>query len=244
MSSTPNVSLGTWLSLGSPAVAELAALAGFHWLLFDLEHGCASEAAIPDQLRAIRGTAAQGIVRAGAPHPDLIARLLDWGADGLMFPHVDEAEQARLMVQCTRYTPRGHRGFSRTVRAYDYGLKSSQTPAPDPLVMAQIETARGVRNAAAIAEVDGVNVLFVGPADLQFDLTHGPEKDHPPGDFAYCLSAVVTAATASGKEAGILIRDLSDLPFYLDLGFTRIAVDSDVAILRKAYLQTLSQNPR
>ncbi len=232
------------MSLGSPAIAELAALAGFHWLLFDLEHGSATECAIPDQLRALRGTATQGIVRVGAPHPDVIARLLDWGAHGLMVPHVDDAGQAQRIVQSTRYTPRGHRGYSRTVRAYDYGLKSSQTPAPDPVVMAQIETARGVRNAPEIAQVDGVDVLFVGPADLQFDLTHGPEKDDPPGDFAFCLSAVVTAATASGKEAGILIRDLGDLPFYLDLGFTRIAVDSDVAILRKAYLQTLSPNPR
>jgi len=237
-------SIGTWLSIGSPAIAELAALSGFQWVLLDLEHGCATDAAIPDQLRAMRGLPTEAIVRVGAPHPDLIARVLDWGAHGIMVPHVDTPEQAERIVQSTRYTPRGHRGVSRTVPSTGYGLRPASDPMPDPVIMAQIETIKGVRQAGEIAQIDGINVLFVGPADLQFDLTHGTESASAPGDFAHCLNMVVSAATASGKEAGILIRELGDLPFYLDLGFTRIAVDSDVAILRKAYQQTISQIPR
>ncbi|MBU6302975.1 MAG: 2-dehydro-3-deoxyglucarate aldolase [Verrucomicrobia bacterium] len=243
MNPHPLPSLGTWLSIGSPAIAELAALSGFHWLLLDLEHGCASESAIPDQLRALRGTPAQGIVRVGAPHPDLVARLLDWGAHGLMFPHVEDPDQARQIVATTRHTPRGHRGVSRTVRASEYGLKNLAAESGDPIVMAQIETARGVRHAPEIARVDGIDVLFVGPADLQFDLANGLSRDNPPGDFAHCLSSVVQAATMAGKEAGILLRDPADLSFHLDLGFTRIALDSDLAILRKAYLQSLARIP-
>jgi 2-dehydro-3-deoxyglucarate aldolase/4-hydroxy-2-oxoheptanedioate aldolase len=141
--------IGTWLSFGSPAIAELAALAGFHWVLLDLEHGCATDAAIPDQLRAMRGTPTEAIVRVGAPHPDLIGRLLDWGAHGLMVPHVDTPEQAEAIVRATRYTPRGHRGVSRTVRSTGYGLRSAKmrakrdTPSKVLDVRSRFERQRG-----------------------------------------------------------------------------------------------------
>ena len=240
--SSPN--LGTWLSLGSPAIAELAALAGFSWVLIDLEHGCATEAEVPDQLRALRGTATEAIVRVGAPYPDLIGRVLDWGARGIMVPHVDDAAMARKIVQATRYPPQGHRGVSRTTRATGYGLYPSAAGNPPPLVMAQIETGEAVHHAAEIAEVDGIDVLFVGPADLQYDLNHGARAATAPGDFAHCLRVVAAAAEACGKEAGILLRELGDVSIHLDLGFTRIAVDSDVGILRKAYQQTLANLPR
>ena len=94
-------SIGTWLSVGSPVIAEVAALCGFDWVLLDLEHGSAPEAAIPDQLRALRGSQTKGIVRVGAPHPDLIARVLDWGADGVMVPHVNSVAEAAAQPATT-----------------------------------------------------------------------------------------------------------------------------------------------
>lgn len=233
--------LGTWLSVGSPVIAELAALCGFDWVLLDLEHGSASEATLPDQLRALRGRPTKGIVRVGAPHGDLIARVLDWGADGIMVPHVNSVAEAKSIVQAAHYVPRGHRGYSRTVRAYDYGLRSPDE-APMPLIMTQIETIEGVSHAADIARVDGVDVLFAGPADLQFDLKNRPGS--APGDYAYCLQMVVAAARDAGKAAGILVRDPADVAHHRDLGFTYIAVDSDLSILRKAWLQTLQESKR
>lgn len=230
------IHIGTWLSIGSPVIAELASLCGFDWALIDLEHGNASEAAVPDQLRALHG-ATQGIVRVGAPHADLIARVLDWGASGIMAPHVNSAAEAEQIVRAAHYAPRGNRGYSRTVRAHDYGLRAPES-SPPPLVMAQIETIEGVRQADAIGRIDGVDVLFVGPADLQQDLQHRVAA--APGDFAYCLETVVSAARATGKEAGILVRDLADVPRHLELGFTRVAVDSDLAILRKAWRKLVS----
>lgn len=232
--STP--SIGSWLTIGSPVIAELAALCGFEWLLFDLEHGCNAEAALPDQLRALRGTPTRAIVRVGAPHPDAIARVLDWGADGIMVPHISSAQEAAACVDAMRYPPLGHRGVSRSTRACNYGLLPLQTQSP-PVFMAQIETVDGVRNAADIAAVDGVNVLFVGPADLQFDLTARPEAAE--GDFNTCLAKVVKAASDAGKQSGILVRDAADLPRLLGLGFTQVAVDSDLAILRRSYQQIL-----
>lgn len=230
--------VGTWLSIGSPVIAELAAQCGFHWILMDLEHGCESEAALPNQLRAIRGSGVQAIVRVGAPHADLIARVLDWGADGIMVPHVESAEEAEDIVRAAYYPPLGRRGVSRTVRAYDYGLNPPSGDPPKPLILAQIETVAGVEHAQEVALVDGVDVLFVGPADLQFDLRHGAEDRSD--EFASCLAKVVAAAANAGKSAGILVREANDLEAKERLGFTWTAVESDLSILRKAYLQTLA----
>lgn len=227
--------LGTWLSIGSPIIAELAAQSGFDWLLLDLEHGCSTETGILPQLQAIRGTDTSAIVRVGAPYPDLIARVLDWGAHGIMVPHVNSAAEAGQIVKASRYSPDGSRGFSRTVRANDYGLSSIDEVAP-PLIMAQIETIEGVNHAAGIAAVDGIDILFVGPSDLQHDLKS--RSDLAPGDFDFCISRVAEAAKAAGKATGILVRDIRDTGKYRELGFTYIAVDSDLAILRKSYLET------
>lgn len=231
-----SLSLGTWLSIGSPAIAELAALSGFDWVLLDLEHGCVSEATLPDQLRALRGTKTKGIVRVGAPYPDLIARVLDWGADGIMVPRVESAGTAADIVTAAYHAPRGQRGFSRTVRATDYGRGKHPS---NPVIMAQIETVAGVAAAAAIAEVEGITTLFVGPADLRHDLEHSSSLEL--SDYDTCLEQILGAAREAGKEAGILVRDAAEISRHADLGFTRLAVDSDISILRNAYQTLLSQ---
>lgn len=226
--------LGTWLSIGSPVIAELAADSGFDWLLFDLEHGCGFEAALLPQLQAVRGSRVASIVRVGAPHPDLIARVLDWGAAGVMIPHVSTVAEAEACVQAAHYPPRGRRGFSRTVRAYGYGLcPPVEGKLPEPIIMAQIETIEAVENAGKIARVDGVDVLFVGPADLSFDLKARPKLAKR--DYAACLNHVVATAAKAGKSCGILTRDAAELPALRKQGFDWLAVDSDLAILRSGY---------
>lgn len=227
--------IGTWLSVGSPVIAELAAECGFDWALLDLEHGCESEAAIPSQLRALRGSKTKAIVRVGAPHPDLIARLLDWGADGIMVPHVNSAAEAAAIVQAAHYPPRGTRGFSRTVRAYGYGLRPPPKSPRPPLLIAQIETLEAVTRAEEIAAVPGIDVLFVGPADLNFDL----QARHAKITYDECLHRVATAATVHRKASGILLRDLADLPKLMRLGFTTIALNSDLSLLRDGFVKML-----
>jgi len=234
-----NIHIGTWLSIGSPVIAELAAESGFEWLLFDLEHGSGSEHALLGQLQAIRGSHAAAIVRIGAPHADLIGRVLDWGADGFMVPHVSSVAEAEACAQAAHYPPRGRRGVSRSVRAYGYGLRppgSPETIAP-PVIMAQIETSEGVNNARAIAMVDGIDVLFVGPADLQFDLHARPE--HALRDYHACLAEVAAAAAAGGKQCGILVRNPAEVDALRTLGFTMLAIDSDMAILRQGFQRIL-----
>lgn len=224
--------IGTWLSIGSPVIAELAAACGFDWVLLDLEHGCESEAAIPNQLRALRGSSTQGIVRVGAPHPDLIARVLDWGAHGIMVPHVNTPAEAEAIVKAAHYAPRGHRGFSRTVRTYDYGLNPPGDEPPRPIILAQIETLQGVEQAAAIAAVDGIDALFVGPADLGHDMK--VRQSNIPYDD--CLHTVSHAAKQAGKASGILIRNAQDLEKMRSIGFTWLAIDSDLSLLRAGFL--------
>ena len=238
---TTRLTLGTWLSVGSPVIAELAAVCGLDWVLLDLEHGCGSDADVPDQLRALRGGPTRGIVRVPGDRPDLVARVLDQGADGVMVPHVDRAEQAERLVRAASYPPRGQRGVSRTVRAHDYGLRPLDG-RPAPMLIAQIETLDAVDEAAAIAAVDGIDVLFVGPADLQHDLA--VRKPAAGAGFEDCLDRVVAAARAAGKAAGILVRDPGDLPRRAEQGFSFVAVESDAAILRNAFrgLASLGQS--
>lgn len=222
--------LGTWLSLGSPAIAELAADSGLDWVLFDLEHGCSPEAALPDQLRALRGSRTLGIVRVPGLVPETIGRVLDWGADGIMLPHTRSAEEAEACLAAMRYPPRGARGVARTVRAHGYGRRNYSDRA-EPLFLPQIEDLDGVRKAREIAAVDGVEVLFVGPADLDHALEHTATAP----DYDTCLEDVASAARDHGKQAGILLRDPAQIENHQERGYRWIAMQSDIGILRKAY---------
>jgi len=237
----PKTHLGTWLSIGSPVIAELAADSGFDWLLFDLEHGCGSEAGLFPQLQAIRGSAAAAIVRVGAPHPDLILRALDWGAAGIMVPHVSSAAEAEACVQAAHYPPRGRRGLSRSARAYGYGLRWPADPKsiPTPLLMAQIETIEGVEQAHEIARVDGIDVLFVGPADLNFDLQARPGL--AVRTYEDCLKQVAAAAAEAGKACGILLHTAAELQSFQNLGFRWLAVSTDLSLLRESFRQIAGQ---
>ena len=222
---------GTWLSSGSPVVAELAAQCGFDWLLLDMEHGCLPEAELLGNLRAAGGRGVALVVRVPTHEAGLIGRVLDWGADAIMVPHVESAQEAEALVRAMRYSPMGDRGYSRSVRAYGYGLNSPDIHAP-PMLFAQIESIKGIENVESIAGVNGVDVLFVGPADLRLSLSSFPGAP----SYEDALARVITSAKANAKSAGILIRDRKDTGPLMKQGFSKFAVDSDMAILRSGFL--------
>ena len=223
--------LGTFLSLGSSVVAEVCGKYPFDWILIDAEHGAgASEDALFRMLQGMGTTRAKKIVRLGEPCHAQIQHALDWGADGLMIPHVDTPETARLALDSMLYPPHGRRGYSRSVRAFGYGTALPDVP-PKPLLFAQIETLEAVENVDAIAAVDGVDVLFVGPADLGFDL----KARKSPLTVGDLLPRIAEAARKGGKHAGILTRDDVDIAPRLALGYTHQAVDSDLGILRRRW---------
>src|SRR5690606_29651697 len=135
-------------------------------------------------------------------------------------------------VAAVNYPPRGHRGFSRSARTYGYGARppSSTDLEIPPFLMLQIETVEDAANAAEIAKIDGVDALFVGPSDLRFQI----ERSQPPGiDYERCLNQIAKAAAEAGKPWGILLRSPEDAASHHSLGASLIALDSDLAILRR-----------
>ncbi|HEY9247610.1 MAG TPA: aldolase/citrate lyase family protein, partial [Rariglobus sp.] len=180
--------------------------------------------------RATAGRDVVSVVRVPTHEAGLISRVLDRGAHALMAPHVESAEQAESLVRAMCYAPTGDRGYSRTVRAYGYGLVVPES-VERPLLFAQIESVAGVEHVEAIAKVPGVDVLFVGPADLKLSLAAHKSAI----TYEDALARVLAATKSAGIHTGILARDRADVPKLLAMGFSKVAVDSDLALLRAGF---------
>lgn len=223
-----SVLAGGWLSLGSSIAAEIAAGAGFDWLLFDLEHGTSEFSDLLHQLQAIHAYPVAGIVRIPSIEASVFKRVLDLGAHGLMIPNVSSVEDAQRCVSFARIPPLGTRGAAQTTRASGYGVHYDQylREANDSIILtAQIESRAGVAAADAIAAVDGIDALFVGPTDLGVDL--GAASDELTAEFRDAVVSVATAARRHGKSAGVLVRNPEQARQYFELGYTFIALGSD-----------------
>jgi 2-keto-3-deoxy-L-rhamnonate aldolase RhmA len=225
---------GTFVSTASPIVAELCALAGFDWLLIDLEHGAGTESELLSQLYAI-GDRSVALVRPPSAERLRIGRALDLGAAGIMIPRLDRPDEVEQAIARLRFPPQGVRGVALVTR----GLGLGRTTHPEVagvnamiLGIVQIESALGVENAAAIAALDGADILFVGPTDLSHSMGIPGEIDRP--EFIDALKAVVAAATSAGKQAGILLRGAQDVERHLELGFRFIGIGSDLHFVRNS----------
>lgn len=227
---------GSFLSSGSPIVTEIAAQFPFKWILLDMEHGSFTADNLVEHLRILNHAGIMAIVRVPAIDPVLIGKVLDQGADGIMVPHVVTPQQVAACKKAMYYLPEGTRGFSSSSRQYAYGtnVPTDMFAMDKPLLFAQIEDSEAVLNAHSIAAA-GVDVLFVGPADLKLSLKHTA----PPGlSFDQSLELVANAAKANKTMAGILARDKNAVNQAKALGYSCIAFDSDIAILRRGYENT------
>lgn len=219
---------GTFLGLGSSITAEIAGHAGYDWLLLDHEHGLASDHVLVHQLQAVGGTPAVPIVRIRVNELSLFKRALDLGAHGVMVPYVSTPEEAQAAARAVQYPPHGVRGVARFHRGSQFGATFDQyfaTARESIVLMTQIETREGVANAEAIAAVEGVDVLFVGPTDLSYNMGMPDQLEHP--DFVAALRQVVQSAQRAGKAAGILVHVPALVEKVRDLGFTVVALGSD-----------------
>jgi 2-dehydro-3-deoxyglucarate aldolase/4-hydroxy-2-oxoheptanedioate aldolase len=230
---------GTWMTVGAPVITELATQYNFDWLLLDLEHGYCSESDVLSNMQAVRNSGVALIVRVGQLEPAWIARILDWGAHGIMLPHVDTAAKAKACVEAMCYPPEGKRGFSSSARVYAFGQDEYSGEMAAPLFFAQIETQMAIDHVDAIAAVQGVDVLFVGPSDLRMDLNAGGKGQT--GAFDAALEQVVRAAQAWGKIPGILARSPEDVHRYRQMGFTTIAYGSDLTVLKEGFHRAAQQ---
>lgn len=220
--------LGCWLNLGSSIAAEIVASAGFDWVLIDLEHGSGGENEVISQLQAIGNTGSAAFVRIEGLNAHRTQRVLDFGSEGIMCPHIGNEDQAKKLVSGMRYTPLGTRGVAKMVRATNFGIhfETYVKQANDTLVgLAQIESKLALSNLDSIAAVDGIDVLFIGPADLTMDMGIFGQFDHP--DFIDAIKKTVCAAEKYHKAVGILIFNPDDFSKYHDLGIRLIACGAD-----------------
>jgi 2-dehydro-3-deoxyglucarate aldolase/4-hydroxy-2-oxoheptanedioate aldolase len=223
---------GTFVGTASPIVAELCAMAGFDWLLIDLEHGAGTESELLGQLHAI-GDRSVALVRPPSAERLRIGRALDLGAAGIMIPRLDRPDEVAEAISWLRFQPKGARGVALVTRGLGLGRTShAEVAAVSETILGivQIESALGVENAAAIAALEGADVLFVGPTDLSHSMGIPGQIDRP--EFVAALETVVAAATAAGKQAGILLRGPQDVERHLDLGFRFIGIGSDLHFVR------------
>ncbi len=230
--------MGSFISTGYPVNTELMGLAGFDFVIIDLEHGVCAERDILHQLYALQGTPAIPLVRVESHEKQRVHRLLDLGVQGIMFPRVDNAEQARACIAAMRYPPDGVRGVATVVRAAGYGSHYNEYRADSKanlLPIIQIESAEAVKNVEEIAAVDGVGVLFVGPMDLSTSLGVFRQYDHPL--FLDALNKTLAAAKKYNRAAGILLPSVDTTRHYRDLGFNFITAGTDILLLKTAAAQ-------
>lgn len=225
--------VGCWLSLGSPVTTEVVGIAGFDWLLLDAEHAINDVLSLHPQLLALKDSVSAPVVRPPWNDTVIIKRLLDAGFSNFLIPFVQTAEQAQAAVSATRYPPEGVRGVSVSQRGNRYGSIPGyfDTVNQQISVTVQIENQASVAAAEEIAAVDGVDCLFVGPADLAAAYGHLGDSAHP--DVQAAISTVRQAAEKAGKACGILAPVEADARRYFETGFTMIAVGSDLAMLRQ-----------
>ena len=225
--------IGFWQSLCRNIGAEICSDSGFDWLQLDTQH---SPNEIPDllsQLQAMELGTAAAIVRPAWNDAVIIKRCLDIGAQTLLIPYVQNPEEAKAAVAATRYPPHGIRGVSVAARASRYGRVAGYlTKANDEIcVLVQVETGHALAQIEAIAKVDGVDGVFIGPSDLAASLGHVGNPQH--ADVQAAMKNAVERLTAIGVPAGILTGNEEEVRRYIDWGYLFVAVGSDVGVLAK-----------
>lgn len=234
---------GCWLTLASPLVAEALACAGFDFLVVDGEHSPADSMDTVALLQAIAAGGSQPIVRVTDNTTWLAKRALDAGSPTLLFPMVASADEARRAVAAMRYPQQGNggeRGVAGIVRAARFGLAPDyvQTANEAACTIVQIESAAGVEASDEIAAVDGVDALFVGPADLAASLGQLGDSRH--ADVQQAIDRVLAAAKRSRKAAGIFAGSAAEARDYAARGFTLVSLAADVVWLLAGARQALA----
>ena len=230
---------GCWLNLGSSLIAEIVGTAGYDWVLIDLEHGAGNEKDVLSQLQAVAKSNTAAFVRVESSARQRIHRILDFGAEGIMCPHVDNEKEAKDFIEGMRYPPEGKRGVAKMVRASNFGKGFDEyyQEANNLIVgLAQIESKDSLHHLDSIAAVDGVDVLFIGPADLTMDMGIFGQFDHP--DFIRAIKATVDAANKAHKAVGILLFNTQDYQKYYDLGIRIIACGADATFVTEGARNT------
>lgn len=224
--------IGCWLSLGEGPAAEIMGTAGFDWLVIDGEHAVNDIRSIREQLIGLDASPSHPIVRVPVGEAWIIKQVLDAGAQTVLVPMVESAAQAREMVRACRYPPQGIRGVGAgSARASRFSSVANYTETANEQIslIVQVESRAGLAALDEILAVEGVDCVFIGPADLAADMGH-PGKSGAPEVHAAILDALARIA-AAGKAPGILALDEATTQAYLDGGARFVAVGIDILLL-------------
>ncbi len=236
-----DLQIGLWCTLASHIAAEIVSDSGYDWLLIDTEHSPNDTPDILRHLQAVQGGSATPVVRAAWNDIVLIKRLLDVGAQTLLVPYVQNAEEAKQAVAATRYPPAGIRGVTGSGRASRYGrVKDYLQKANDEIgVIVQVETREALDQIEAIAAVPGVDGVFVGPSDLSasFGLIGKPLSP----EVQEAIEKAGKRIRAAGKSAGILAGGEADARRYMGWGYNFVAVGVDTVLLARAADELLAR---
>jgi 2-keto-3-deoxy-L-rhamnonate aldolase RhmA len=226
--------VGTWLMSASPLVAEAVGCAGFDWAVVDMEHSPLDLMGVVHLLQAVGNTPMAPIVR--VPWNDAVAvkRVLDAGATTVLFPFIQNAEEARRAVAATRYPPEGIRGMAGMGRASRFGSTPNYftTANAGICTVLQLETTAAIGNLEAIAAVPGVDALFVGPADLSGTMGLVGQLDHP--EVLAQMAGAAQRANALGMPIGSVGGTPETVANYCAMGYDYVAVASDLGLLMRA----------
>lgn len=224
--------LGLWQALATPYTAEICARAGFDWLLFDGEHAPNTIQTLLAQLQAVAAFPVEAVARVPVGEAAVIKQYLDIGFRTLLVPMVDSADQAAALVAATRFPPLGVRGVaSATSRASGFGADPRYLAAAHRAValIVQIESRPGLAAIDAIAATDGVDALFIGPADLAASLGHLGDPRHP--EVQAAIASAFDRIRASGKPAGIFALSEADARERIAQGFSFVSLGTDIGLL-------------
>ncbi|GAB4659477.1 aldolase/citrate lyase family protein [Mycobacterium avium] len=227
--------IGMWLASGSGYVTEICAGSGIDWVLLDSEHAPNDLRTILEQLQVLSGYPdVDVLVRPPSADPVFIKRLLDVGAQNLIVPMIDDAGEAARAVAATRYPPEGIRGVgSALARASRWNRISDYLATADASVSltVQVESLAGMEHLGDIAEVDGVDAVFIGPADLAASMGRLGQPEHP--DVVNTIETALAAIVELGKSAGVNAFNKAIAQRYLAAGASFVLVGADVALLAR-----------
>ncbi|MBP0614559.1 HpcH/HpaI aldolase family protein [Jiella mangrovi] len=222
---------GTFAAIPHPVAVEVIARAGLDFLCIDWEHSQISRGEIENLVRAAEAGGAVAMVRVPGNNAEAIAAVLDSGAEGVLVPRVSSAEEAEAAVRATRYPPDGERGAGPG-RASRYGYDIADyvaTANAKILLCVQVETVRAVENIEAIAAVEGVDLVFIGPGDLAVSMgAFGPGGTER---LEAAIETVIAACRSAGKAVGLFRPSAADVPRWRDAGVSLFVVASDTMLL-------------
>jgi len=223
----PRPLLGIFISIPSPALVEMAGHAGFDFVVIDNEHGPAGIETTEHLIRAARCVGVVPIVRVSGANQQEILRTLDVGASGIQVPQVNTLEQARLVASAAKYPPAGSRGVAFGTRAAGYGFFGGAAYVAaaneQTVVVSHIETVEAVENLDAMLEIEGLDVIFIGPTDLSVSMGHPGNPSHP--EVQATITDCIRRIAAAGRAPGLMVTTTAEFGQWADAGARYITIN-------------------